>query len=271
VVYPDERLCRAGLRGSQVAYARPVRARCGRAERQPSPAAGSDRDPLFPKLTDGCRWSTQAITRKTAVGLGRELTVAANCCRTRTAALRQLSSSLLECRPPIRLQAAFARGPVQAAAPRPTAPSAQGSARSRAPPGWQDGSDDLEFASAIRAARQAISKTRLSNRAQQMHTGRPCAQADGRASLIPQLRLLLIRFHGVLAPNANLCAMGMRHGSGGQLVALTRQACRAVKAGWRRVACRARRSTRAIVEVPTVAQLPRAAIHHAAKGLTAVR
>ena len=179
-----------------------------------------------------------------------ELTHPASCCRTRTAALRQLSSSLLECQPPIRLQAAFARGPVQAAAPRPTAPSAQGSARSRAPPGWQDGSDDLEFASAIRAARQAISKTRLSNRAQQMHTGRPCAQADGLASLMPQLRLLLIRFHGVLAPNANLCAMGMRHGSGGKLAVLSRQACRAVKAGWRRVACRARRSTRRSSKCP---------------------
>ena len=44
-----------------------------------------------------------------------------SCCRTRTAALRHLSSSLLESRPPIRLQAAFARRPVQAAAPRPTA------------------------------------------------------------------------------------------------------------------------------------------------------
>jgi hypothetical protein len=55
-----------------------------------------------------------------------------------------------------------------------------------------------------------------------MHTGQPCAQADGLASLMPQLR---------------------------------------------RTALEA-----AIVEVPTVAQLPRrAAIHHAAKGLTAVR
>lgn len=104
-----------------------------------------------------------------------------------------------------------------------------------------------------------------------MHTGRPRAQADGLASLMPQLRLLLIRFHGVLAPNANLCAMGMRHGSGGKLAALSRQACRAVKAGWRSRVPRTALDA-AIVEVPTVAQLPRrAAIHHAAKGLTAVR
>ena len=52
-------------------------------------AAGIGRDRLFPKLTDSCRWSTQVITRRTAVGLGRELTVAARSSRPPATAIGQ--------------------------------------------------------------------------------------------------------------------------------------------------------------------------------------
>lgn len=48
--------------------------------RSATPAHG--RDCPFRKLADSCRWPTRRSRRRTAVGLSRELTVAANSCRS---------------------------------------------------------------------------------------------------------------------------------------------------------------------------------------------